>query len=131
MDISGKQSASLEKRMETIIGNLLRTGVILAGIVVAAGAVIYLARYGASLPYYHIFRGEPSDLCSVKGIIKDALQLRARGIIQFGFLLLIATPIMRVAISFIAFLRMHDGRYVIVTLLVLCFLTYSLLIGSL
>ena len=34
------------RKMETFIGTLLRTGVILAATVVLAGAVVFLARHG-------------------------------------------------------------------------------------
>ncbi|RCJ24614.1 hypothetical protein A6S26_18955 [Nostoc sp. ATCC 43529] len=53
--------------------------------------------------------------------------LRQRGIIQLGLLLLIATPILRVVISLLAFLIKREFIYVIVTLLVLASLTYSLI----
>jgi hypothetical protein len=62
---------------ETVIAALLRGGVILAGAVVAVGAAVYLFHYGLTLPDYRVFRGEPSDLRSVRGIISDATTLAA------------------------------------------------------
>ncbi len=98
-----------------------------AGALVAAGAVVYLARHAADPPAYHAFRGEPSDLRSVRGVVVGLTALRGRGIIQLGLLLLIATPVLRVAMSFAAFLRRRDWTYVLVTLVVIALLTYSIL----
>src|ERR1039458_2037420 len=81
-----------DRRMDVVIGNLLRSGVVLSALIVLFGAVIYLLRHGHSPTQYRVFRGEPSDLRSVRGILRDALALRGRGIIQLGLLFLIATP---------------------------------------
>jgi hypothetical protein len=58
-----------DEQVEEIVGNLLRGGVIGAAVVVLAGGILYLFRYGANLPDYSIFRGEPAEFRSVKGII--------------------------------------------------------------
>jgi uncharacterized membrane protein len=50
--------------------------------------------------------------------------------IQFGLLLLIATPIARVAFSIFAFTLQRDRIYVIITLIVFAVLIYSLLGGG-
>jgi uncharacterized membrane protein len=68
-------------------------------------------------------------LCHLAGIVKDALAFRARGLIQLGLVLLIATPIVRVAFTSIAFALQRDKVYVIVTLIVLALLVYSLVDG--
>ncbi len=117
--------------VEQIIGNLLRAGVLIAAMVVLVGAMVYLVRYGGMNPNYHVFRGEPADLRSVSGIMADALGFRARGIIQLGLLVLIATPVARVVLSVFAFAMERDITYVIVTLIVLGVLIYSLAGGTL
>jgi hypothetical protein len=68
-----------DRRMDMVIGNLLRSGVVLSALIVLFGAVIYLVRHGHSPTEYRVFRGEPSDLRSVRGILRDALALRGRG----------------------------------------------------
>ena len=118
-----------DRRMDMVIGNLLRSGVLLSALVVLIGAVVYLVRHGRSPTDYRVFRGEPSDLRSVGGILRDALALRARGIIQLGLLLLIATPVARVAVSIFGFAEERDRMYVIVASIVLLILVYSL-VGS-
>lgn len=116
-----------DRKVETMIGNLLRAGVIISAFVVSFGGVIYLVRHGNSPADYRIFQGEPSDLRHVKGIIADAFSISARGIIQLGLLLLIATPVARVALSIIGFAEEHDRMYVVFASLVLAILLYSLL----
>jgi len=116
-----------DRTIEEIVGNLLRTGVSLSAFVVLFGAVIYLARHGRSPADYRVFRGEPSDLKSLSGIVRDAYGFHGRGIIQFGLLLLIATPVARVAFSIWGFAAEHDRMYMIFTGIVLVVLLYSLL----
>jgi len=116
-----------EQRMDEIMGRLLRTGVILAAVFVLAGGGVYLARHSAPVINYRVFQGEPEELRTVSGIFHEALALRGRGLIQFGLLILIATPIARVAFSVVAFLYQRDWTYVMVTLIVLGLLVYSLL----
>lgn len=120
-----------DQYVEELIGNLLQAGVILASAVVVIGGSIYLFHHGLSAPQYHVFMGEPTDLRSLKGIVRDALSLQGRGIIQLGLLLLIATPVARVAFSVGAFSLQRDRMYVVVTLIVLAILLSSLIIGAL
>ena len=116
-----------DARLDNLLGNLLRLGVLLAAAVVLAGGIVFLARHGSDPPAYHVFRGEPSDLRSVGGIVGDVFDARGRGLIQFGLLLLIATPIARVVLSAVIFAAERDRRYVVFTLIVLAVLIYSLL----
>jgi uncharacterized membrane protein len=115
-----------DERVERVIGTLLRWGVILAAAVVLAGGIMYLARYGSTIPDFRVFRGEPSDLRTVSGIVTGAVSWHSRGLILFGLLLLIATPVTRVAFSVVAFALQRDRTYVVVTLIVLAVLLYSL-----
>ena len=121
--------ASTEKRFDTLLGTVLRTGVLISAAVVALGGVVYLSDHAVSTPDYHVFKGEPVDLRSVSGIISDAKALDGRGLIQLGVLVLIATPIARVVFSVIGFARQRDWLYVGVTLVVLMLLIYSVTTG--
>ena len=116
-----------EKRMDTIVGRLLRTGVSLAAMFVLAGGIVYVMQHRTVPTNYRAFQGEPEELRTVPGIVHEALALHGPGLIQFGLLLLIATPIARVAFSVVAFVYQRDWIYVLVTLVVLGLLVYSLL----
>jgi uncharacterized membrane protein len=123
----GKSDKSwTDKQVEEIIGNILRTSVLISAAVTLFGGVLYLVRYGQSAPAYHVFRGEPAYLRDLYGIFSDLMVFRSRGIIQFGILLLIATPVARVVFSIIAFFVQRDRTYGVVTCIVLAALIYSL-----
>lgn len=115
-----------DQKIEDIIGNLLRIGVGTAAAVVLVGAAAYLVRHGFGHANYRVFRGEPSDLRTLRGIVRAAVGLHPRGIIQLGLVLLIATPVARVAFSVFAFAVERDRMYVVFTLLVLGILILSL-----
>ena len=116
--------------IDRVIGNLLRVGVIVSSLIVLAGGGLYLKRHGTEVPNYHIFWGEPSDLRNVWGILKIATSFSGQGIVQFGLLLLIATPVMRVAFTVVSFIIQRDRVYVGVTLIVLAVLLFSLAGGG-
>ena len=117
-----------DRRMESIIGILLRLGVLLSGSVVLFGAIVYLTRNGlAALPDYKSFHGETMQLSTVEGILAGCREFRGRAIIQLGLLLLIATPVARVVFAVVAFALEKDKLYVVLTLIVLAILMFSLL----
>ena len=94
---------------------------------VLAGGVAYVGQRAHTTVHLGVFRGEPADLRSVPAIVQDATALHSRGIIQLGLLLLIATPVARVAFSVMAFALQRDYTYVIITLIVFATLLYSLM----
>lgn len=112
--------------LELLVGNLLRAGVLLAAAVAALGGVLYLWRHGMAVVDYGAFRGEPQALRSVSGTVAGVLKGDARAVMQLGLLLLIATPIARVALSLVGFAKEGDRRYVAITALVLAVLLFSL-----
>ncbi len=125
MRFHGQRHCS-DKQIDEAIGLILRIGVALSSLMMLVGGLLYLYKYGGTLPDYRVFRGEPTDLCSVGGIISDTLAARSRGMVQSGVLLLIATPVLRVAFTVLAFALQKDRTYVTVTLVVLGLLLYSL-----
>ncbi len=127
---SSKPGKWNDLRIEIIIGTLLRTGVILAASVVLLGGVLYLVRHGHEIASYRTFHGEPESLKSPKDIVHGVFGVKAQAIIQLGLLLLIATPVARVAFSAVAFAIEHDYMYVVITLIVLAVLSYSLFVSS-
>lgn len=116
-----------DKQFELVIGRLLRFGVIFAAAWVPAGGIHYLIQLRGAKPDYKAFHGEPADLRYAHEIVHQALQLNARAVIQFGLLLLIATPIARVAFSVVGFALEKDWMYVGITLAVFTLLIYTFL----
>ena len=119
-----------DKSVELFLGKLLRWGVLLAALVVFVGGVWFLAESNDVPQNYRTFRGEPADLRAVPQILHEAMVLRPLGLIQFGLLLLIATPVARVLFSVLGFALERDWMYVVLTLLVLGLLVYTLTSGG-
>jgi uncharacterized membrane protein len=115
-----------DRTVEEIIGELLRIGVLFAGAIVLAGGILYVIQYGRTLARYAAFDGNRAELHSILPVIKGALGFDSRALIQLGVLLLIATPIARVAFSIVAFGMERDWTYVWITLAVFGILMLSL-----
>jgi len=116
-----------DRKIEEIVGDLLRVGVSLSAVVVLLGASIYLVRHGGEPASYRIFRGEPSDYRNLREILHSAFTWHGRGFIQLGLVLLIATPVARVAFAIWGFAAEHDRMYMVFAGIVLVILLYSLL----
>jgi uncharacterized membrane protein len=112
--------------VDQLLGNLLRIGVIIATIVAAVGGVLYLAHHGFEATDHRVFHGEPAELRRVGSIVRAAFTLNSAAIVQLGLVLLIATPVARVAMSLVAFILQRDRVYIVVTSIVLALLIYSL-----
>jgi uncharacterized membrane protein len=116
-----------DRQVDEIIGALLRYGVTVSAGVVAAGGIWYLIQYGAASPGYHVFRGEPEYLRHLSGIVTGIPGFHCRRMMQLGLVLLISTPVARVAFSVVAFMLQRDRTYVAITLIVLGVLLFSLM----
>jgi len=125
MSLASGHSAA-DDRVEQVVGNLLRVGVLIAAAVALAGGVGFLLRHGGVRSDYHIFRGDPARLRSVAGIVHATFALDSAAIIQLGIVLLIATPVARVALTLVAFALRKDWMYVAISTLVLALLAWSL-----
>jgi uncharacterized membrane protein len=121
-----RDAAWTDRKVENIIGDLLRTGVLISALIVLLGGIVYLARHGKSPPDYRVFHGEPNEFRTVRGIVNSVLSFAGRGTIQFGLLLLIATPLARVCMSIVGFAAEKDWMYVAFASIVLVILLYSL-----
>lgn len=118
-----------DQRIEIIIGQMLRAGVILSSAFVLGGGVWYLFRKGSGKPAYGAFHGVPPELRTFAGIMRGVAALDPQCWIQLGLLVLIATPVARVLFSIFAFAEERDWAYVGITLLVAGILLFSLFGG--
>jgi len=116
-----------DQKMEIIIANLLRAGVILAAAVVSLGGIAFLLQQGHEQPAYHTFHSAPDRYRTLPGIVTAAFQMDWLAVIQLGLLLLIATPIARVAFALVAFGLEKDRLYMLITTVVLAVLLYGLI----
>jgi uncharacterized membrane protein len=117
---------SSDQQFEFFLGKLLRTGVVIAALIVFAGGVWFLSQAHGARREYKAFRGVPAELSSLEGIVHGAMGGQALAVIQLGILVLIATPVARVLFSMLGFALERDWMYVSVTAIVLALLLYSL-----
>lgn len=116
-----------DERIELALAVLLRAGVLLAAALVLLGGLLHLILHGGLRPDYRHFAGEPGEFQHPTQILALALHFSPEGLIQLGVLVLLATPVVRVAFSLFAFARERDRTYVGLTALVLLVLLLSLL----
>lgn len=116
-----------DQKMEVAIGQLLRAGVLIAAAVVFIGGLFYLSQTRGPRPDYATFHGEAAELRSPTAIVTHLSPRNSQAIIQLGLLLLIATPIARVAFAAFGFFAEKDWLYVVISLIVFAVLMYSLL----
>jgi uncharacterized membrane protein len=119
-----------EHEIEQVIGRLLQYGVLLAAAVTLLGGVMLLVHHGSSPASFAVFQGEPPHLRSLTAIVSGAFSGGATSVVQLGLLLLIATPVARVAFTLVAFAIQRDRLYVLVTTIVLALLLYGLVFGG-
>lgn len=118
-----------DPQMEYIMGRLLQAGVLLASLVVVAGGVLYVRAHHTAIPNYRVFSSEPAGLRRLSGVFSGIAAGDPGAMIQLGILLLIATPVARVAFAFVAFAVERDWLYVVVSLTVLAVLLGSLFLS--
>ncbi len=113
-----------DEPFETAISRVLRGGVVVSATLITFGFLTsFLVGWDGSL------RGAPpgtSDPTSFDQLLDGLIQLRPIAITQLGLLVLIATPVVRVAVSVVGFAREHDALYVAITTAVLLVLLASL-----
>ena|SRR5579862_1644687 len=98
---------------------LLRGGVILAAVIAAVGGVVFLHGSASSIPQFAEFRGAPSSVSTIARTIDAARTGDGEALIQLGILTLIATPVTRVIVSLLGFVRERDWTFVVLTAVVL------------
>ena len=118
-----------DHEVEQLIGRLLQVGVLVAAAVVLIGGVMLLVQHGSRPVEFATFSTAASPLQGLTGIFRGALALDSMAIVQLGLVLLIATPVMRVALTLVAFALQRDRLYIVLTAVVLALLLYGLLWG--
>ena len=121
------------RQVELLISNLLRIGVITSLVVVLIGTIVTFVRH----PDYLSSTSELRRLTTrdavfpqtVAGFVGSLMHGQGRAIVVLGLLLLVATPVMRVAVSILGFMYERDRIFVLITSLVLMLLLLSFVLG--
>jgi uncharacterized membrane protein len=115
-----------DQELDVSVAGMLRFGVTLSALVVLAGGLLFLRHPWSAIPDYSHFRAGDSSLRTISGIVRGSVRLSPRSIIQLGLILLIATPVARVAFCVVGFARQRSRLYVLISLTVLIILLFSL-----
>lgn len=115
------------RQAELLISYVLRGGVLLSAAVVSVGIILFYVRSFSDA-------GQPVDTAafphSLASVGHGLVQGDPLAIIVLGLLILLATPVVRVAVSIVTFGLEHDWRYVVITSVVLLTLLVSFLLGK-
>ncbi|ATP58808.1 hypothetical protein CPT03_21235 [Pedobacter ginsengisoli] len=124
--MSKEKNFFADRDIQIILGTLLRVGVIASMSVILIGGLVYLGSNHSEIVNYSQFDSVKSGFSAVSDIFIGLGDLKGSAIIQFGVLLLIFTPIMRVVFSIFSFLIERDYLYVLIGAFVLCVILFSL-----
>lgn len=120
--------------VETVISAILRGGVAISITIVAIGIAISFVHhrdYFSSRPALgKLIDPRAEYTASLSSVIKGAREGRGQSIVMIGILVLIATPVVRVATSIILFAVERDFLYAGITSVVLLLLLMSFAIGA-
>ncbi len=116
--------------MQAVIGWILRIGVFVSMSVVVTGGILYLIRHGHSTPKFGSFHKVPNFISTTEGVVQGVLNGRGQAIIQLGIIILIATPVLRVAFAVVGFALEKDRLYTFISLLVLFIILASIITGQ-
>lgn len=122
------------RQVELLISALLRIGVSVSLSIVVLGTIFTFAHHRQYLSSHSALPDVTGDAAkfphTIAEVIRGVRSLEGRSIVLLGLLLLIATPVMRVAVSILAFVYEHDRTYVIITAIVLALLLLSFFLGK-
>lgn len=123
------QSHDETRKVEVIIGQILRIGVITSAIVILIGIGLYLMN-GSGYPT--VVKGGQTIIefpRRFSAIFAGIAAGKSYAVIMFGVFLLILTPVLRVIVSIYAFYKEHDTLYVVITTIVLVILMFAMFLG--
>jgi uncharacterized membrane protein len=106
-----------------VISRVLQAGVILSSVVIGSGVILSFLHPNSQ----QINTQLPSNLIQM---MSGLLILQPQAVIFLGLLILIATPVIRVAISIIAFAVEHDSAFVVISCIVMMILLVSFMLGK-
>ncbi|WP_151193912.1 DUF1634 domain-containing protein [Cysteiniphilum sp. JM-1] len=120
-----KNQKNQKKSDSAMIVMVMMVSIIISISVVFVAEVLYLINHHGIVHLSHVFSGEPKRLEDVNLIVSTAFQGSIKSLLQFGVLLILINPIVRVAITAYNFKRQHNKCYVVISLMVLVVLLIS------
>ncbi len=117
--------------LQNLLARVMVIGVIIAAAVLVIGLAIYLPVYGDRPEGDKVFTGEPSYLRTLTPLLEHVVDAHEVGhrhaILQFGILLLLLNPLVRVAFAGIGFAIQRNTLYIVVSTIVFAALVFGFL----
>ncbi len=140
-DIAGVTARRMsDGPVELIISWLLRIGVWTSISTIVLGLVLLIAKDGSKLMHRQPggldgllkqgLPGQPATLSAYGDVLLSVRHGQGLGVVMLGLLVLLLTPVLRVAVSIVAFLVERDVLYVWITIVVLCLLLAGIALGK-
>lgn len=133
---AAQQPPGNNAQVDVLISRVLRWGVGASLLLVFVGTLIcffesndYGSNGGSAADLHRLIRADATLSFTFSSFLHSLYHLEGQAIIVAGLLLLIATPIVRVAISVVAFVLEKDWTYVAITGTVLILLILSFVMG--
>lgn len=121
-------------RVELLMSGLLRGGVLLSLVLVLTGLVIMFVHHPSYLHSVEALQRLTSPGAAfpqtLAGVAEGVRTGHGQAVVIVGLLVLIATPVLRVAVSVVVFAIERDWVFVVVTALVLAVLLVSFALGA-
>jgi uncharacterized membrane protein len=124
-----------EMNGEVVIANVLRWGVAISLVLLALGTLFaflqpgeYGTHGGTVADFQRLLAHPDLALLTWPGFLHMLKSGRGEALIAPGLLLLISTPLLRVAVSIVMFALEKDGKYVVITSTVLVLVLLSFLL---
>jgi len=119
--------------LNPIVSAFLRYGVAVAAAVMMMGLVMLFAQVGpkafVSMPRARV-TDVTTDLTSLRAVLRELVPPEPQAVMDAGVLLLIATPVLTVGASAVAFAFEHDWLYAAIAGVVLSMLLLGFVLGS-
>jgi uncharacterized membrane protein len=119
--------------LEAVISLLLRSGVALSLALVLGGTLLSLAHHPEYLvsaePLDALVRPAEGGPHSLEAVLQNAREVRGQAFVMLGLLVMVAVPVLRVAVAWAAFRQQRDRAFVRLTSAVLALLLLSFLLG--
>ena len=124
------------RNVELVISLVLRTGVVLSVLVIVVGLGLMFAHHGdwVSITGRHSYRALTSTSTrfphSFSALGRSLVHGDGRGVVVLGVLILICTPVLRVAVGVLSFVYEKDAPMALVTFFVLVVLVGSFFLAG-
>lgn len=117
-----------DSQLQQLLGNTLKWGVNASLVCCGIGLVLHFLKNGNQIADYHQLPSIPTHF-SLHNFGAGLLHLESSAYMLLGVMCLIATPVFRILLSILGFLKENDKTYVLISLIVLGIIIISFFMG--